>query len=90
MLAAGCVGSGLLQGYRTEEGSQLVMRGRLRESEQLRRRAGMAVPLELRYDEYDVDIAENRILRAAAERLLRVGRVPVPITRRLLGHGMVI
>lgn len=74
---------GLLQGYRTEEASQLVMRGRLRESDQLRRRAGLALPLELRYDEYDVDIAENRILRAATERLLRVPRLPVSTSRRL-------
>ena len=74
---------GLLQGYRTEETSQLVMRGRLRESDQLRRRAGLALPLELRYDEYDVDIAENRILRAATERLLRVPRLPRPSSRRL-------
>ena len=70
--AEGALQRGLLQGYRTEESSQLVMRGRLRESEQLRRRAGLAIPLELRFDEYDVDIAENRILRAATERLLRV------------------
>jgi len=74
---------GVLQGYRTEESSQLVMRGRLREADQLRRRAGLAVPLELRYDEYDVDITENRMLRAAAERLLRVPRSPVPSVRRL-------
>lgn len=74
---------GLLQGYRTEESSQLVMRGRLREADQLRRHAGLGVPLEVRYDEYDVDIAENRILRAATERLLRVSRLPTIATRRL-------
>jgi 5-methylcytosine-specific restriction enzyme subunit McrC len=74
---------GLLQGYRTEESSQLVMRGRLREADQLRRRAGLGVPLEVRYDEYDVDIGENRLLRAAAERLLRVPRLPTTAVRRL-------
>lgn len=74
---------GLLQGYRTEESSQLVMRGRLREADQLRVRAGLAVPLEVRYDEYDVDIPENRILRAAAERLVRIPDVPPPVLRRL-------
>jgi 5-methylcytosine-specific restriction enzyme subunit McrC len=74
---------GLLQGYRTEESSQLVMRGRLRESEQLRSRAGLAIPLELRFDEYDVDIAENRILRAATERLLRVPGLDPSLIRRL-------
>ena len=74
---------GVLQGYRTEESSQLVLRGRLREADQLRRRAGVAVPLEVRYDEYDVDIAENQLLRAAAERLLRVPDVPSTVVRRL-------
>lgn len=80
---------GLLQGYRTEESSQMVMRGRLRESEQLRFRAGLAVPLEVRFDEYDVDIAENQLLRAATVRLLRVpgvGRVSVRRLRHLLGR----
>ena len=63
-----------LQGYRTEESAQLVMRGRLREADQLRVRAGLAIPLELRYDEYDIDIAENQLLRAAAERLVNARR----------------
>ena len=34
------------------------------------------MPLEIRYDDYTVDILENRILRTAGERLLRVPRVP--------------
>lgn len=74
---------GVLQGYRTEESAQLVLRGRLREADQLRRRAGLAIPLEIRYDEYDVDIPENRILRAAAERLLRLPRLSTSAARRL-------
>jgi 5-methylcytosine-specific restriction enzyme subunit McrC len=74
---------GLLQGYRTEESSQMVMRGRLRETDQLRRRAGLAIPLEVRFDEYDVDIAENQIVRAAAERLLRVPGLGSRLIRRL-------
>lgn len=80
---------GLLQGYRTEESSQMVMRGRLRESDQLRSRAGLAVPLEVRFDEYDVDIAENQLIRAATVRLLRVpgvGRASVRRLRHLLGR----
>lgn len=74
---------GLLQGYRTEESALLVVRGRLREADQLRRRAGLAVPLEVRYDEFDVDIPENQLLRAATERLLKVPRMPTQATRRL-------
>lgn len=74
---------GVLQGYRTEESARLVMRGRLREAEQLRVRAGLAIPLEVRYDEYDVDIPENQLLRAAAERLLKIPDIPPVIMRRL-------
>lgn len=76
---------GVLMGYRTEESAQLVMRGRLREADQLRVRLGLAIPLEVRYDEYDTDIAENRILRAAAERMVAVPGVP-PLLRRRLRH----
>ena len=74
---------GVLQGYRTVENAQLVMRGRLREADQLRLRAGLAIPLEVRFDEYDVDIAENQLLRAAAERLVKIPDVPPLIVRRL-------
>lgn len=55
--------TGLLQGYRVHEDAMPVLRGRLRETDQMRRRHGLAVPLEVRYDEFTVDIAENRILR---------------------------
>lgn len=74
---------GLLQGYRSEESALLVVRGRLREADQFRLHAGLAVPLEVRYDEYNVDIPENQILRAAAERLLKVPRMPAIATGRL-------
>jgi 5-methylcytosine-specific restriction enzyme subunit McrC len=74
---------GLLQGYRTEESSQLVLRGRLREADQLRSHGGLVIPLEVRFDEYDIDIAENRLLRAATERLLKLPRMPPPAVRRL-------
>ncbi|MFE6867128.1 McrC family protein [Kitasatospora sp. NPDC057692] len=75
---------GLLQGYRMVEDSALVVRGRLREAEQIRRRFGAALPVEITYDEFTTDIAENRILRAAVERLLRLPGVPQDVRRRLL------
>lgn len=74
---------GLLQGYRVKEESAPVLRGRLRESEQLRRHHGLALPLEIRYDEFTCDIAENQLLRAAAERMLRLPRVDEESRRRL-------
>ncbi|MFJ5117155.1 McrC family protein [Kitasatospora sp. NPDC088548] len=75
---------GLLQGYRTVEDSTLVVRGRIREAEQIRRRFGAALPVEIAYDEFTNDIAENRILRAAVECLLRLPGVPRDVRRRLL------
>lgn len=74
---------GLLQGYQATEESALVVRGRLREAEQIRRRFGAALPVEVAYDEFTTDIAENRILRTAVERLLRLPGVPRDVRRRL-------
>ncbi|KPC60661.1 McrC family protein [Streptomyces chattanoogensis] len=75
---------GLLQGYRTVEDSALVVRGRIREAEQIRRRFGAAIPVEIAYDDFTTDIAENQLLRAAIERLLRLPGVPGDVRRRLL------
>ncbi|MGW3248449.1 McrC family protein [Streptomyces sp. NPDC001070] len=83
---ARALAQGLVQGYRTTEESALVVRGRVREADQIRRRFGAALPLEIVYDEYTTDIAENRILRAAAERLLRLPGVAAPVRRRLAHH----
>jgi 5-methylcytosine-specific restriction enzyme subunit McrC len=74
---------GVLQGYRQVEESALVVRGRVLESEQIRRRFGRTPPVEVAYDAYTADTAENRILRAAAERLLRLPGVPGVVRRRL-------
>jgi 5-methylcytosine-specific restriction enzyme subunit McrC len=41
----------------------------------LRRRFGLPLPVEIRYDEFPTDIAENQLLRAAADRMLRLLRV---------------
>jgi 5-methylcytosine-specific restriction enzyme subunit McrC len=74
---------GVLQGYREVEESTLVMRGRLREADQIRRHFGRTPPVEVAYDAYSTDTAENRILRSAVERLLRLPEVPGPVRRRL-------
>jgi 5-methylcytosine-specific restriction enzyme subunit McrC len=81
---------GLLQGYVEIDDSLSVLRGRLRESEQLRRRFGLAVPLLVRYDDYTVDIPENRILRAATELLLRLDGVEVRTRQRLRGLRLLL
>jgi len=60
-----------------------VLRGRLRESEQLHRHHGLPLPLEIRHDEFTIDIPENQILRTACERMLSVPRVDVESQRML-------
>jgi 5-methylcytosine-specific restriction enzyme subunit McrC len=74
---------GLLPGYIVVEESSQVLRGRLRESEQLHRHHGLPLPLEIRHDEFTVDIPENRILRTASERMLGVPGVD-PQSQRML------
>lgn len=74
---------GLLPGYLVVEESSHVLRGRLRESEQLHRHHGLPLPLEIRHDEFTVDIAENQILRTACERMLWVPRVDDESARML-------
>lgn len=58
------------------------MRGRIREADQLPHRFATPLPVEIRYDDYTIDIPENQILRAALERMqapargLRAGPAP--------------
>lgn len=63
---------GVLQGYLNVDESLRTVKGRIRISDQISRRPGMLVPLEVSYDEFTEDIAENRILRAALERMSQV------------------
>lgn len=68
---------GLLQGYRTVEEALPVVRGRIREVDQMRRHFGLPVPIAVRFDEFTVDVAENQLLkggdRAVAEASSLVG-----------------
>lgn len=63
---------GLLQGYRSTEEALTTIRGRVRFDEQLRRRFGAPLPLEVRFDEYTEDTDLNWVLRAALWRLSRL------------------
>ena len=74
---------GLLPGYVIVEESSPVLRGRLRESAQLHRHHGLPLPLEIRHDEFTIDIPENQILRTACERMLSVPRVDAESQRML-------
>ncbi len=76
---------GLLHGYRTEEEALPAVRGRIRFDEQLRRRFGVPVPIEVRYDEFTDDILVNRLVKAATARLGGM-RLRSPEARRGLGR----
>ena len=63
---------GLLHGYRVEEDALQAVRGRIRIGDQIRRRPGFMLPVEVRYDDFTDDILENRLVKAAATRLSRM------------------
>lgn len=77
------LGRGVLQGYRTMDDALRTVRGRIRIGDQITRRPGQMVPLEVSYDEFTVDITENRILRAALRRMLAVPRLDPKVRARL-------
>lgn len=75
---------GLLHGYQGREEALHTVRGRIRFDEQIRRRFGVPLPVEVRYDEFTDDIVENRLVKAAAMRLGEM-RLRSPDARRGLG-----
>lgn len=81
---------GLLQGYVEVDDSLTVLRGRLREQDQVRQRFGIALPLLVRYDDHTVDIPENRLLRSASDLLLRIPGVGQRTRIRLRGLRQIL
>ena len=82
-LAERALTRGLLQGYLNVDESLRTVKGRIRISDQISRRPGMLVPLEVSYDEFTEDIPENRILRAALDRMSKVPGVRPDVLSRL-------
>ncbi|MFF3178867.1 McrC family protein [Rhodococcus pyridinivorans] len=82
-IAARAAEQGPLQGYRTVREDLPVLRGRVLAGDQMSRRYGLPVPLAVEYDDFSVDIAENRLLLAAALRLLTVPGLSPESRRRL-------
>ena len=70
--ARGAFVHGLLHGYREEEEALQTVRGRIRLEEQMRRRFGIGLPVEVRYDEFTDDILANSMVKAAVGRLGRM------------------
>jgi len=77
--------SGSLRGYRTEDQTLSVVRGRLRVRDQELRRFGVVVPIEVTVDEWTTDTDENRRILAATRRLSVLPGLPDD-TRRVLRH----
>ena len=79
---------GVLQGYRQKEDSLTTVRGQIRFPDQIRKRFGILLPVEVTYDEFTEDIVENQLLKAALHRLLqnriRSGEMRKELQRYLL------
>ncbi|QDV07326.1 5-methylcytosine-specific restriction enzyme subunit McrC [Planctomycetes bacterium Poly30] len=54
-----------IQGYVTKECAEAHLRGRVLFERQIARRPGILIPNELRYEEYEINIIENQVLKAA-------------------------
>ncbi len=79
-------GRGLLRGYCTEEDALQTVRGRIRFDEQVRRRYGIPLPVELRFDEFTEDILANQLVKAAAA---RIGRMTLRSSAARRGLGWI-
>ncbi|WP_104054971.1 MULTISPECIES: McrC family protein [unclassified Arthrobacter] len=77
------LGRGVLHGYVSVDDALRTVRGRIRIADQISRRPGILLPLEVTYDDHTADIAENRTLRAALRQLLGLNRVSGPVRQRL-------
>jgi len=82
--AARALEQGVLRGYMNVDERRPSLRGRIRFGDQLAQLPGMALPLEVTYDDFTADIMENRMLLTAAESLLRFRRIPTRARNRLL------
>jgi 5-methylcytosine-specific restriction enzyme subunit McrC len=65
---------GVHRSYVSIDESARTVRGRIRIGDQISRRPGILVPLEVTYDDYSPDVAENQILRSAVRQM---GRLPL-------------
>ncbi|WP_017624465.1 McrC family protein [Nocardiopsis chromatogenes] len=76
-------GGGVLHGYRTRREEATALKGRINAAEQTRRRGPLAMPLNVEYDDFTVDLPENRVLLAAARRLASLPGLSRSVVSRL-------
>ncbi|MEU2038272.1 McrC family protein [Nocardia niwae] len=82
-LASRALEGGLLQGYRTKAETLQLVRGRIDFNDQIVRRHGLPLPVACEYDDFTTDIAENRIVLAAAAALNALPQVSVEARHKL-------
>ncbi|MDR6572472.1 5-methylcytosine-specific restriction enzyme subunit McrC [Curtobacterium sp. 320] len=81
--ASRALAGGALRGYVTRDDALPLVRGRWRIGDQLTRRGGQPLPVEVSFDDYVGDIEENQLVLSAATRLLRLPGVPADVVGRL-------
>lgn len=81
--ASRALAGGALRGYVTQDDALPLVRGWWRIGDQLTRRGGQPLPVEVSFDDYVEDIAENQLVLTAAARLLRLPGVPADVVGRL-------
>lgn len=74
---------GPLSSYVTVDDSLRVLRGKIRVGDHISRHLGLPIPLEVTFDDFTMDIAENRILRTAIRIVLDLPEVPPAVRERL-------
>jgi 5-methylcytosine-specific restriction enzyme subunit McrC len=75
---------GPIRGYVTVDDRRHEIRGRVRFADQIASSRGLPIPVEITYDDFTIDVVENRLVRAATEVLLRMPRIPPHARRRLV------
>lgn len=81
--ASRALAGGAMRGYVMRDDALPLVRGRWRIGDQLTRRGGQPLPVEVSFDDYEEDIAENQLVLTAATRLLRLPGVPADVVGRL-------
>jgi 5-methylcytosine-specific restriction enzyme subunit McrC len=63
---------GLLYGYQVVDEALSTVRGRIRINDQIRRHYDFSLPVEVRYDQFSMQIPENQLVKAALAALRRL------------------
>ncbi len=77
LLVERVLSQGLLQGYRSVNDALFGVRGRIRLADQISRRTGLSIPVEVTYDDYTQVVLENQLLTGACALLSKL-----PVARR--------